>query len=279
MRYILAMAFMLISALALSAETISYVPGARTPKLDIYGLPADQAAPVMIFIHGGGWVEGSRRKVFDVPAYFNAEGYVFVSIGYTLVPDATVEQELEEIDQALAWITQNIGDYGGDASQIYLMGHSAGAHLTAMSVLQPLDTLQNWLSRGALKAVICNDVRAYDLPALQSHYPNGTFTDPYAMAFGQERGRLARLSPQLYLGGNALEGAVPDRATLPPFMVNYSGGEMRDVFSLNFAEALRADGVPVSVFAAEGYTHGEMNKRMGQPGPLTDAVEAFLAGI
>jgi len=277
MRFFWAIALLLAASLPLSAQSVPYLPTANAPKLDIYGLPDDAVAPVMVYIHGGGWTSGSRRKVFDMPAFFNARGFVFVSVGYTLVPAATVEQQLEEIDAALAYVALNISDYGGDAANLFLMGHSAGAHLATMSVLRPLSTMQDWLLRGSLKGVISNDVRGYDLLVLQSHFPNGRFTGAYAKVFGHERGRLVSLSPQLYLGGDAMEGAVPLGVPLPPFLVTYSGGEMRAPLSLSFAEALRGDGAAVSLFFGEGYTHGEMNKRFGTEGPLTDAVEAFLA--
>ena len=67
------------AALAARSTTVSYGSG----KLDIYPA-ASAAAPVVAYVHGGAWRAGSRGEVGSMPEHFNALGYVFVSIGYTL---------------------------------------------------------------------------------------------------------------------------------------------------------------------------------------------------
>ena len=118
-------------------EDIEYAPGL---KLDIYRAtrPSQGSAPVLLHVHGGSWRGGNRRQQARPLIHrMAASGWICVSIDYPLSPDATYPEHLVGVKRAIAWIKQEIGEYGGDAASIVITGGSAGAHLAAMAALTP----------------------------------------------------------------------------------------------------------------------------------------------
>lgn len=94
--------------------------------------------PVLIMIHGGGWRRGDKAGVgvtrHKAP-HFVASGYVYVSINYR--PSATPDgpkhpAHVQDCAKAIAWVHDNIAKYGGAPNRVFVMGHSAGAHLAAL---------------------------------------------------------------------------------------------------------------------------------------------------
>jgi len=129
-------------------------------KLDIHvPLEANQNNPVIIYVHGGGWKSGDKSE-WDIPKieYFCNLGYICVSINYRLSPDVKHPTHIQDVANAINWVEDNISRYGGDRSKITLVGHSAGAHLTALVV-----TNQKYLNKAGVD--IHNIKTAYILDA------------------------------------------------------------------------------------------------------------------
>lgn len=101
-------------------------------RLDVY-LPArtSAAAPVFVFLHGGGFREGDRAHYGFVAVPLAHQGIVTVVASYRLLPNAHFPEQPDDVRQALGWVFANIKKYGGNPDAIYLGGHSAGAILTA----------------------------------------------------------------------------------------------------------------------------------------------------
>ncbi len=100
-------------------------------RLDIF--PAGTAgAPVMVFIHGGYWRSMDKSDNSFPALAFVPSGVALVSINYALTPMVRLEEIVEQCRGALAWVWRNATSFGGDASRLYVSGHSAGGHLTAM---------------------------------------------------------------------------------------------------------------------------------------------------
>jgi len=122
---------------------ISYGP-APAQKLDIYSPIEGETAggrPIVLFIHGGFWQLGSKdASGFAAPAFTEA-GCVFVAVGYTLAPNASLAAITAEIRQAVDFVQAHAGEFGGDPSRIIAVGHSAGGHLATCLVTQgvPID--------------------------------------------------------------------------------------------------------------------------------------------
>ncbi len=101
-------------------------------KLDIY--PQNSTAPVVVFIHGGSWRHGRKDQYFFAADSFHRLGYTVVLPDYVKYPDerASFPSFVEDGAQAIAWVKENISEYKGDPYNIFVAGHSAGAHTALM---------------------------------------------------------------------------------------------------------------------------------------------------
>ncbi|KAJ1529087.1 hypothetical protein HK096_009311 [Nowakowskiella sp. JEL0078] len=97
--------------------------------------------PVIIFVFGGSWNSGDKQIYSLLGSRLRSCGYVVVIPNYTLYPDGKITEMTNDIRQVVLWTYTNIKDYGGDPSKIFLMGHSAGAHLCSLTVVQSTLTL------------------------------------------------------------------------------------------------------------------------------------------
>lgn len=97
-----------------------------------------QAAPVLVFAHGGAFVEGDKTRTPQIYANvlrrFARDGIVGVNMEYRLAPEAKYPAASEDVALALDWVRANIGGFGGDPARIFLMAHSAGAAHTGSYV-------------------------------------------------------------------------------------------------------------------------------------------------
>ncbi|MDQ1697705.1 MAG: hypothetical protein QOJ03_3058, partial [Frankiaceae bacterium] len=123
---------------------------AKRLRLDIYsprddsqldpGREAAQRRPVIIQIHGGGWVIGNKEEQgLPLMTHLAARGWVCVAPNYPLSPKATWPDHLVALKRAVAWTREHIADYGGDPSFIAVTGGSAGGHLAALVALTAND--------------------------------------------------------------------------------------------------------------------------------------------
>lgn len=132
-------------------SALAYGPEERQ-KLDIY-VPTRSGGqcPVVFFIYGGSWCDGSRRQYDFVGRAMAAQGFVTVIADYRVLPEVEYPRFLEDGAMALGWVVDNIAGYGGDADKIALMGHSAGAYNAVMLALGP-DYLRK---QGLIERVKC----------------------------------------------------------------------------------------------------------------------------
>jgi acetyl esterase/lipase len=112
-------------------------------RLDLH-LPAAARAgdrrPVLLQIHGGGWIIGDKREQGrPLMTHLAARGWVCVASNYRLSPAATMPDQIVDVKRAIAWIRANIADYGGDPDFICMTGGSAGGHLSSLAALTPND--------------------------------------------------------------------------------------------------------------------------------------------
>lgn len=263
----------IVSAGTLKKASINYAPriGSDLTALDIYTNGRTTDAPVLIYVHGGGWKIGDKARVKSKPAHFVGKGFVFISLNYRLVPKNTIDDQISDIDRALKWIHSNISKYGGNPDNLHLMGHSAGARLVTLTATAPLGYTAGLIKNGALRSVISNDIRAYDVPRLAALFPDKGLPKVFRVPFGNDPADWRRLSPIYHLS--------PTKP-LPAFLIMYSnqGDEMtRRNFALSFAASLKRVGAATGMFHGKGYSHREINVLIGKRNRITTAIDAFLA--
>jgi acetyl esterase/lipase len=121
---------------------VKYGPAERH-LLDVFTPEANSSPrPVLIYIHGGGFVAGNKRTPGS-PFYDNImlwavkSGFVGVNATYRLAPQSPDPADAEDLAAVIAWVAGKIGERGGDPDRIYLVGQSAGAVHVANYVSHP----------------------------------------------------------------------------------------------------------------------------------------------
>lgn len=109
-------------------------------RLDIYSPASAAGAPVVLYLHGGGFRVGSKRSHAVVADPLVTAGFVVVLVDYRLAPAHPFPAALDDSAAAFLWVASNIGRHGGDPSRIVIAGESAGANLAlslALSATHP----------------------------------------------------------------------------------------------------------------------------------------------
>jgi acetyl esterase/lipase len=236
-------------------------------KLDVYRADGPVAdAPVVVMVHGGGWVTGDKAAPGIVGAkavHWLERGFVFVSVNYRFVPDTDVSGQADDVARALAAVQEHAQRWGGDPRRIVLVGHSAGGHLVALLAADPArwqaTGLRPWLGTVAL------DSGAYDVVALMSRRHFAL----YDRVFGKDPAAWAAASPSAALQ----PGAPPLLAVCSRRRIDQSCGQARA-----HAERARSLGNRVEVLP-QPLSHAEIDGLLGQPSSYTSAVDRFLASL
>ncbi len=111
--------------------------------LDIYYPKNTKDFPAIVWFHGGGLTGGNKA----IPEALKEEGVCIIAVNYRLYPKVKSPVYIEDAAAAVAWVFNNIEDYGGDSSKIFISGHSAGGYLTMMVGLD-----KRWLGSNSINA-------------------------------------------------------------------------------------------------------------------------------
>jgi acetyl esterase/lipase len=224
----------------------------RRQVLDVY-VPEEMTPParVVVFFYGGAWRSGSRDYYRFLGQALTSRGFVVVIPDYRVAPDVRFPAFVEDGGSALRWVRQTIATYGGDPDDIWLMGHSAGAHIGALIVTDdrylaaagvPRENIRGFVGLAGpyafdpLKYAITRDAFA----GLETAEP----AQPMTYVDGDE-------PPMLLLHGAADETVWPVNAHVFAERVNAAGGraEVIDVpdaghigLLLSLSEAFRGSG-------------------------------------
>lgn len=250
---------------------------AKFHSLDVYAPAKEGPHPVLVMVHGGGWRLGdkaNRNMWKDKVPHFVGEGYVYISINYRLTNGEGVPQHpahIEDVAAALAWVHDHVADYQGDPNRIFVMGHSAGAHLAALVATDVRRLAKHGKTLQILKGVICLDTAAYDIAKhLSEDMAGRTARAIYTNAFGFEAEGWKDASPQRFLG---------KKKNIPPMLIFHTEGR-KEVAELSktFVAGLRTIGVPAAAIYAADKNHAGINECIGREGdPYTALIMRFLA--
>ena len=256
-----------------SPQTLSYGSDALQ-ALDLWVPQGGKPAPLVLFVHGGGWKRGSKDNASSraMPGHMLGQGYAYASINYRLVPAATVEQQAADVAAALAYLLKRADELGIDRSRVVLTGHSAGAHLVALVGTDERYLKAAGLSFADIDGVMPNDGAGYDVPT-QIAGAGPMMKSTYAEAFGTDPARQKALSPITHT-------AAPNA---PAFLLLHVQRPDGVAQAKALAEALKRGGTPVEIgsFPGEGMQgHAEINRRLGEPDyPATPVMDAWLKKV
>ena len=247
---------------------VAYGDDARQ-RFDVYfpQQPPQQGrgAPVIFMVHGGAWQFGDKAApsvVESKVARWLPRGLIVISTNYRLLPQATPAQQAEDVARALAAAQKAAASWGADPGRFILMGHSAGAHLVALLAASP--ALAATAGAAPWLGVIALDSAALNVPEIM----NARHPRLYDRAFGADPADWASMSPFHLL---------TDRA--PPFLMVCS--TQRDDAcpqARRFIARAESLGGRASVLAKD-LSHGDINRRLGEAGAYTQAVEAFMGSL
>lgn len=239
-------------------------------KLDVYE-PQDAAnAPILLMVHGGGWKRGDKAAsgvVDNKVAHYLPMGFIVVSTNYRLYPAVDPVTEAHDVASALAYVQQHAAEWGGSATDIVLMGHSAGANLVSLvaanSSIARDEGAAAWLGTVSLDSAAFNVVTIMTAPHLSLYDP----------VFGTDRQLWRDSSPTLTID------AIP----APMLLVCGSGRadscpQAKAFATEVFAKYPDADQGSITVYPID-LRHGEINSLVGAPGPLTNTIDSFLESL
>ncbi len=215
-------------------------------RLDVY-CKSDNVSrrPVIIDIHGGGWMYGTKEINKNYCLVLTQHDYVVVNINYRLAPEVSVADQLRDCFFAFKWISSNIEKYGGDLNNIYVTGDSAGGFLAAYSaLLNSSEKLRRIF--GVTESGLEFNACALTSPVcfMNTH----TFQDVY---FGRVKGREFSESP---LCGLENFDAVLNMGTMPPtFLVTSSGDTVGRLPTIKMYNLLCEVGVKCKLENREKY--------------------------
>ncbi len=205
--------------------------------LDVYypkGTASDEKLPVIIDIHGGGWMYATK----DLNEYYCRaladRGFVVFNMSYRLVPDVTVDEQLQDVAYALKWINENMSSYPCDTENIMLTGDSAGGMLSVYSeVLLQSPELREVF--GVVDAGI--DIDALVLTSPVAYMKDGAISVYTKLLWGTDY-----KDRKTYNYMNLDE--IIDYAQLPPtYLITSSGDSIAHDQTLKANELLQSKGV------------------------------------
>ncbi len=224
---------------------LSYAPGDRDALFDVFA-PADAQAPLaaVVWVHGGGFVAGSRSDLSGYLQILAARGYVTIAIDYSPAPEARFPTPIRQTNAALAHIVANAKRFNVDPNRIFLAGDSAGAQIVAQTALVISDTnyarqmgIDPGMARASLRGLVlfCGP---YDPTSLNFKGPFADFMHTVIWSYvGTPNPRDARVAQM---------SVTPHvTAAYPPVFISVGNADPLAPQSLALVEALRAQGVEV----------------------------------
>lgn len=133
------------------------IPYGELPRqrLDLYrGPEVKPPAPVLIFFYGGSWQRGDKADYPFLGDALAAQGFLTLVADYRVYPDVKFPAFVEDGARVVRWARDHVAELGGDPKRIYLMGHSAGAHIAALLALDEHYLRDVGLDRSAVRGVV-----------------------------------------------------------------------------------------------------------------------------
>jgi acetyl esterase/lipase/pimeloyl-ACP methyl ester carboxylesterase len=257
-------------------------PKNKLQMLDIFAPAEGKNHPVVIYVHGGGWHSGDKAEAHNKPTALTDRGFVLASINYRLwTPPwskdfpgtVTLKHQAQDVGKAIRWVHEHARDYGGDPATLIVMGHSAGAHLSALVCTDERYLKAEGLSLANIKGCVPIDGDSHDLPMHVKANADKKVAATDRERFGAED-LQKELSPVMH---------VAKGKNIPPFLILHildRDHPETQAQAERFAQVLREAGVSVSTHGAAGKDHSTLNNGLGLPDDKpTQEMFAFLSQV
>ncbi|PWS30036.1 alpha/beta hydrolase [Pedobacter paludis] len=208
--------------------------------------------PVLVFIHGGSWSSGKKATYWWLGRNFAKKGVVTVIINYPLAPHVQYERMGNDCALALKWVQENLVNYTASSNKIFIMGHSAGAHLAELINADP-KYFQHAGIKNPIKGVILNDPFGLDMKEYLSTAEKDDFYFDFIRTFTDKPAVWQGASPLNYV--NNIKN---------PHLLFY-GSKTYGAIKLQtprLYEKLKANNIPVDIKEVKGKSHVPMISQM-----------------
>lgn len=238
-------------------------PARDKNKLDLF-CPKDRTAfPVVFFVHGGAWRHGDKKYlgVYSSLAMCLArQGLGTVVTNYRLSPTVQHPEHIKDVARAFAWTSKNIGRYGGRPEQLFVCGHSAGAHLISLLATDERYLQAEGLTVAAIRGAIpISGVYDVGLPQLNL----------FNTVFGKDVAIRKEASPVNHVCGRE-----------PPFLIVYGDRDLPtcDQMSERFCKVLQDCEREARTLPVKDRNHVTVLLNASRPDdPVTQAIVQFVA--
>ncbi len=236
--------------------------GMRQNRLDVYRPRVRSGpSPVIIFLYGGRWQTGSKEDYQLLGSAFTKRGFVVVVPNYRTYPEVIFPGWIEDAAQAVRWAHQNIRRFGGDSTQLYVVGHSAGAHTAVMLGLDRHYLRDAGLPTGAVRGFVS-----------LAGPVDTTWTDPDVQALMGARESWPATYPRTFVDDTA-----------PALLFLHGGGDktVSPSNSIRLAGRISARGGCARAILYPGVGHVEILVALSEPrlgiAPVMKDIISFIA--
>ncbi|MDE0106922.1 MAG: alpha/beta hydrolase-fold protein [Bryobacterales bacterium] len=245
---------------------IADVPYARNPEtdplrqsMDIYIREGLTDAPVVLYVHGGGWIRGDKERALFKPAHLVPKGFLFASMNYRFHPEASLAEMAADVASAAVWLKQHAPKYGGDGARITLMGHSAGGHLVALAGANQIFMEDAGGSLSDLAGVVVIDSAMLNVPARME-------------TAGQSQVRVFGSAPEGWIPVSPWHHVEAGKG-IPPYLLFASDGRAisQEQAAMLIAK-LEQHGIEASFHEGKGRAHTPLDTYIGVEGDASTGI-------
>ncbi|XP_075498680.1 isoprenylcysteine alpha-carbonyl methylesterase ICME-like isoform X1 [Primulina tabacum] len=234
-------------------------------RLDLY-LPtnSDGPKPVVAFVTGGAWIIGYKAWGSLLGLQLAERDVIVACIDYRNFPQGTISDMVADVSRGIAYICENVVEFGGDPDKIYLMGQSAGAHIGACVLMQQAikesrgDSISWSVSQmNAYFGLSGGYIDRYNLPKLVDHFHSRGLYRSIFLSIMEGQKSLEQFSPEMILQNPSSKNAI----SLLPRIVLFHGTSDYSIpsdASKMFVETLQKEGVRADLILYDGKTHTDL---------------------